>query len=818
MQEETPGPPAEESGLPFDPLTTLRSLWRRRAVIVGFAIVGAMVGLVASLGFGERRYVSETVLMFHPGATAEGDTSSSLETILNLVKVPANLEGVNRRLHEETPLPALAASFEVKSVKNTDLVAISATADTARQAADRANALRDAFLANQAKLAVEKGERQSVVVAKQLEEVKAALSAADQKRIDIGIQTGVIDLEKQTGTYLQQQASMDIFYGQALADRTAVDEQNLTLDQAAKDLQKKIESEQKIAGAQEDLSSLNIRSGRLRSSIEEDRKDRAAKAELAEKEAEFKRASQLAAEGLLSKALLDKAQAEYEAAKVKAVDTEQIQEWKAELAKIDKGVIPTKANETPSSSILREVMSKRLDLGLQKTAVAERVKSLDASRNLIKERVERLPELKRQLADVGREVESLEQRRRTLEDLLAKARAAAGATSADFTVVSPAVPPIFPKSSNRMLVLAACLILFTGASVVLVLGVELLDRTIRSGPEVLIRTGARLLASIPRLPADLASLPSNQVTPVLGFFRRVAYQIRRENPGALRILVTSAHRGEGATFVASQLAAAFGRLDERVVYVDSRLQASAPVDLRSLALTRDPMKGGHVFPADVEASIFVGLRAALESARRFVARFRRASRRQPWPIRARRPVVQLRRIGRVAEARGRQVILWVRTHLTAILWPAPPEASAPLAFATPGGDGLGSYLSYRRHSSKEVAHPTSLIGLSCLPADMVEAPLPESIAWRRMQDLVSELSVRYPVVVIDASGLLDDPDPEVLADQSDVVLVVARAEQTLARDIKRTITRLAAAKARLGGVILNGVDRAFADLVTEAEA
>jgi Mrp family chromosome partitioning ATPase/uncharacterized protein involved in exopolysaccharide biosynthesis len=785
-------------------------------VVVGFAIVGGVVGLVASLSFGERSYVSETVLMFHPAATAEGDTSSSLDTILNLVKVPANLEGVNRKLREDTPLPALAASFQIRSVKNTDLVAIAATADTARQAADRANALRDAFLANQAKLAIEKGERQSVVVAKQLEEVKAALSAADQKRIDIGIQTGVIDLEKQTGTYLQQQASMDIFYGQAVADRTAVDEQNLTLDQAAKDLQKKIEKEQKLAGAQEDLSSLNIRSGRLRSSIEEDRKDRAAKAELAQKEAEFKRASELAAEGLLSKALLDKAQAEYEAAKAKAVDTEQIQEWKAELARIDKGVIPTKANDTPSTSILREVMSKRLDLGLQKTAVAERVKSLDASRNLIKARVERLPELKRQLADVGREVESLEQRRRTLEDLLAKARAAAGATSADFTVVSPAVPPIFPKSSNRMLVLAACLILFTGASVVLVLGVELLDRTIRSGPEVLIRTGARLLASVPRLPADLASLPSNQVTPVLGFFRRVAYQIRRENPGALRILVTSAHRGEGATFVASQLAAAFGRLDERVVYVDSRLQAAAPVDLRSLALTRDPMKGGKIFPAEVEASIFVALLAGLQRLRAVLARFRRHPR--TWPIRAKRPAVHIRRAVRFVKARARAIALWVRTHLMSILWPAPPEASAPLAFATPGGDGLGSYLSYRRHSSKEVAHPTSLIGLSCLPADMVEAPLPESIAWRRMQDLVSELSVRYPVVVIDASGLLDDPDPEVLADQSDVVLVVARAEQTLARDIKRTITRLAAAKARMGGVILNGVDRAFADLITEAEA
>ncbi len=194
------------------------------------------------------------------------------------------------------------------------------------------------------------------------------------------------------------------------------------------------------------------------------------------------------------------------------------------------------------------------------------------------------------------------------------------------------------------------------------------------------------------------------------------------------------------------------------------------------------------------------------------------SKRRPWPIHVKRPLVHVRRFVRAGGNHVRAGSHAFYTLIASILWPAAAAEAPSLAFSTPGDEGLGSYLSYQRESSREVAHPTPLMGLACLPADNVPAPLRESIAWRRMRDLVAELSGRYPVVVFDASGLLDDPDPEVLADQVDLVLVVARAEKTPVRDLKRTLNRLSSAKGRTAGVILNGVDRAFADLLTEAEA
>ncbi len=813
MASPTPAAASGGGSLPVHLPTILLGLWRRRALPIVFTAAAAVVGVVVALGFGERQYASETVLLYRP--TVATDSTSSAQTVVNLVKITPNLEAVRERLKGGVSVPALAASYAVAAQKNTDLISIRATAPTAPEAALRANTLRDVFLESQARLSRDKGERQVRLIQGRLDEANRRLAEADQQMIGLGRSSGIIDLEKQTGSYLQHEMSVDLLYQQALAERTAVDEQDQTLDATAEKLRRKMAQEQK-SGPQEDLSSLAIRIGRLRSAIEEDRKGRVAQAELSKKEADLKRAEALAKEGLIAQAELERVRADYESQKAMAVDTDQISQWKQDLKKLDTGVIPAKATDTPSSGLLREVQTRRLDLGLQKVAMDQKVKQLDTARGDAKAKVAQLPELQHQANNLKREIEGIELEKRSLEDLLAKAKAASGGTEADFTLVSAARPPIFPIESSRYPLLLAIVAL--GAMLGLGLAVldEARDLTVRSGAEVPLKLdGARALAVIPKLPPGLAVLPDGRESPMLEAFRRLTRELRRALPDrGTRILVVSATEGEGTTFVAAHLAAAFGRQDERVLLLDAALRHRAATSLADHAIGEDPLDGGAVLPRDVEERLLEAARRSVEKAGGTLQRAgERVAPHLPEKLLARAEKLPPRAsaAGRAAAGAGRAAVAFLRGLLPR-LSAAPSEglalaALAPAALA-PAPPGLAGYLSYEADSLADVTRPTPLVGVACLPS-AGETPVPDLIASHRMSAMLDEASDRFSVVVVDASPVLASADAEILAESMDAVLLVVRSQGPAAATVKKAMRRLKATGVAVAGVVLNRADRVY---------
>ncbi|MFN8091845.1 MAG: hypothetical protein U0599_06405 [Vicinamibacteria bacterium] len=808
MASPTPAAASGGGSLPVHLPTILLGLWRRRALPLVFTAAAAVVGVVVALGFGERQYASETVLLYRP--TVATDASSSAQTVVNLVKITPNLEAVRERLKGGVSVPALAASYAVAAQKNTDLISIRATAPTAPEAALRANTLRDVFLESQARLAKDKSERQVRLLQARLDEANRRLAAADQLLIDAGAKNGIVDLDKQTGSYLQHEMSVDLLYQQALAERTAVDEQDHTLDKAAAALRRRTAQEQKD-GPQDDPSALAARIGRLRSAIEEDRKGRVAQAELAKKEADLKRAELLAREGLIAQAELERVRADYESQKAMVVDTEQIAQWKQEMKKLDAGVVPT-----PSSGLLREVQTRRLDLGLQKVAMDQKVKQLDAARGDVKAKVAQLPELQRRTNELKREIESVELEKKSFEELLAKAKAASGGAEADFTVVSAAKPPIFPIESSRYPLLLAIVAL--GA--VLGLGLAVLDEardlTVRSGAEVPLKLdGARALTVIPKLPPGLAVLPDGRESPMLEAFRRLTRELRRALPDrGTRILVVSATEGEGTTFVAAHLAAAFGRQDERVLLLDAALRHRAATSLADHAIGEDPLDGGAVLPRDVEERLLEAARRSVEKAGGTLQRAgERVAPHLPEKLLARAEKLPPRAsaAGRAAAAAGRASLAFLRGLLPR-LSVAPSEglalaALAPAALA-PAPSGLAGYLSYEADSLADVTRPTPLVGVACLPS-AGETPVPDLIASRRMGAMLDEASERFSVVVVDASPVLASADAEILAESMDAVLLVVRSQGPSAATVKKAVRRLKATGVAIAGVVLNRADRVY---------
>ena len=798
MAETTVHEPGAEAPvrLPVHLPTFARNLWRRRAIPAVFAITGACVGLVLVPFAGTREYRAETVLLYRPLLAGVQETAS-VQTHQHLVKVQGNLDEVRRRLGWPTSLPALAAALDVAVQKNTDLLFIRARAERAADAAALANAARDVFLANQLRIRKSDGASRVGDLEQRVSEVTKALAQADATLAAFTERHGVADLERTTGAYLQQAMSLDVIYQQALADRDAVEQKHTNIGRATTDLKRKVAAEQKAAGAAEDLTSLNIRSGRLRSAIEEDRRLRAGQALLVQREAELKRAQDLRAQGLLSKAEFDKVQADYEWQKALTVDTEQTEQWKAELRKIDTGVIPKGNSETATSPVLRDVMLRTLDLDLERGGVAERVKRLEEARDEIRQRIDALPALQRDFIALKREVDARETEKRSVEELLAKVRSAVEAGSSDFSVVSEAKVPAFPVASSRRPVFLACVLGGGLIGLLLVVVAEARDRTFKSAGDVAAQLGDAPLLALPRLPAGMVQAPGGEPPAVAESFRALAWRLRQSVTGrGVRVLVVAATPGEGTTFVASHLAAALGRLDERVLLVDAHVRSRASAHtLREMALTDDPLDGGLVLPARVEGALLGGARAGR-------ARLERAV---PGGVRAR--LTRPRAIVAAAVAAARDAGAWVH----GVLHPDAIPLTAPLSLqglvpAGHGQPGLGEYLSYHATGLDEMTTATSLPGVECV-ASTGAAVMPDLLGTNRLRTLMGDATARYGVVVVDAPPVLASVDAEILARSADAALVVVRASHASSGDVAAALARLRATGVRVAGLVLNGVDR-----------
>ena len=121
--------------------------------------------------------------------------------------------------------------------------------------------------------------------------------------------------------------------------------------------------------------------------------------------------------------------------------------------------------------------------------------------------------------------------------------------------------------------------------------------------------------------------------------------------------------------------------------------------------------------------------------------------------------------------------------------------------------GLADYLSSESRSNlMSYVQNTSLHGLRVLPAGRPTNLSSELLATEKMKTLLKEIPVKFPghQVIIDTSPVLSTPDPLVLAQLVDKIVMVIRAGTTPRECWSAAIKSLGSD--RVKGVILNGAD------------
>jgi Mrp family chromosome partitioning ATPase/uncharacterized protein involved in exopolysaccharide biosynthesis len=757
---------------------------------------------VSSLSY-KQIWEAETVLLYKvPPAPVEGDPyqSPSLTTQMDMIKMQANLEEIRKRLKLSAPLKSIAAACEVSLKKGTTLIIIHVEWDSANGASDLANTFRDVFLESQINIRREEATKQERDLAVRLQKIQDQLKEADAKLLQYTTANQVVDLSKQAQWTLEQLNSIDLMLEQAQIDQQTNDLQLKNIERIIADLKKRVESEQVESSSQMEFVTVNnVRLQRLREAISDDKIHRSRMAELAEKEVQYESAKKLQERGLISEIDFAKAKAEYERLKAIAVDTPQIQEWKGEITKLDQVVKPSKGGSA-SAPILQNMLMRQFELELQKTSLGEKVIHLQEARTKVKAALDAMPKLEREFVALSRQVSALESEQKGIEDMLAKSRRVESSEASDYTIVAEAKLPIAPLKSNRKLIFIAVASLGVVIGLALVVGLELLDSTIKSSAEMKLKLGQPVLGAIPRLPRGDKLFVSTE-SALIENIKIISKRIRRAVPqkGA-RILLVSATHGEGTTWVAMNLAASFGRQGEHVLLLDSQVRLREDsLSLRNLVMESDDSDEGIILSGDVEAEV-------IERVRRVIGPFRK---RLPEFI---KPTLRFARtiIKRlIATASSPTAIIAQRVRQLY-------QSSKRKRWADGHGlrdiiknngqtGGLGEYLDFSEEHIEDILWQTSLSGVDCLP--QVSQPVqPEKLGSQRMRQLLEGLSERFDIVLLDSPPVLSYVDAELLAEQCDAIVFVAQSRVCTKSTLNKALQRIAQTNTPMAGLILNGVD------------
>jgi len=577
----------EKTQLPIDPWTIILGLAKRWRIFAAFAVVFCVLAYFAGKSLGTKEYKTQTVMLYKPPSEgeAESEGTPSLFTQLSLVKIEPNIHEVRERLVLKTTLKQISAAITVSIQSKTSLMVIQVKWPTAKNAAAIANTLREVYIEKQIKIRKAKARQEAKDLTIRVNTVNEQLKTAENALEEFTVKHRVVDLSQEAQWLLEQMTTLDLSYEDAMMEKQTIDLQAKNLDKIIENLKVRVSKEKsKTSAEMEAMSTLKARAERLNEKITADRDFRANSAVLAEKEVDMERKKTLVEKGYISKSEYDEAVAAYKEQKAMTIDSEEVKKWRAELDKVDKALLPSEnGDDSTVGRLMYDLMLRSFNIQLQKVALTEKVLSYETAIKKVNDKLARLPQLQRQHTALSREVTLRESEKKGLERMLGKVNRLSNSDASAFSTVSPARVPLFPSKSNKKMIMIAIAFMGFAFGFFVIVVLELLDTTIKSRGELECKLKAPVLGALPKLESGFLAYPGKmkedhssiigEDSNLLELFREIVRHIRIALPKkGIRLLVTSLTSEEGKTLVAANLAACFGRQDERVLLIDGQVR------------------------------------------------------------------------------------------------------------------------------------------------------------------------------------------------------------------------------------------------------
>lgn len=204
--EAAPGRP----GFPFDPRRLGRALWDGRKWLVALTLFAAVLGIVLGKFVVKKTYSASATVLWEPPDKAASDAVRQLSTLSQSVKLPDTMMVVRSRLALTTNIDELSSRVDVKLGENSMLITVTAKAGSSDEASDLANAVVDAFLAQQKDLAAARLRETVKALRDSLTQTEKAQTDARKRYDDFRVANKISDMSVDVQRAIEEVARLRV--------------------------------------------------------------------------------------------------------------------------------------------------------------------------------------------------------------------------------------------------------------------------------------------------------------------------------------------------------------------------------------------------------------------------------------------------------------------------------------------------------------------------------------------------------------------------------------------------------------------------------
>jgi polysaccharide biosynthesis transport protein len=224
----------------------------------------------------------------------------------------------------------------------------------------------------------------------------------------------------------------------------------------------------------------------------------------------------------------------------------------------------------------RTILTQYITGEVERTALEEKLKTLQAAKATLRDRIAQLPEKQQGLTAVTRQREESTASLKILQAKLEEARVAEAQLISNVRILDRAKEPLIPSSPQIPMILAIAIAAGLLLAVATVLLRELLDNTLRHANEIPQFTEIPILGRIPKLAYKPSFARLEQfldTPPLVEPYRMLLKAIDRKLATQPKIiLISSTFAGEGKSNLVAYLGAVAATLSWRTLIIDADLQ------------------------------------------------------------------------------------------------------------------------------------------------------------------------------------------------------------------------------------------------------